>query len=117
MHTASPNKNCATHLQRVLVKFWPLTIVPQHKFTFIHLADELFHECKEHTISAILRLWEAGGNEQARCYRVSPSNNKLLVHTFYFSLHICGKGGRGVPHESGLPGVYHLLTDYIGGGG
>lgn len=77
----------------------------------------MFHECKAYTISAILQLWEVGGNEQARCYRVFPSNNKLLVHTFYFSLHICGKGGRGVPRKSGLPGVYHLLTDYIGGGG
>lgn len=60
---------------------------------------------------------KVGGNERARCYQQSPSNNKLPVRTFYFFLRICGRGGRGVPRWSGLPGVYHLLTDYFGGGG
>lgn len=49
MHTALLNKNCATHLQKVLMNFWPLTIVPQHKFTFIHLADE--HHMHDNTRS------------------------------------------------------------------
>lgn len=48
MHTALLNKNCGTHLQKVLMNFWPLTIVPQQKFTF-HLADE--HRMHDNTRS------------------------------------------------------------------